>query len=109
MDDALGLDQRGIPTGTSQRAQRLNAVLERSSRCANSPVEDRAGCPHRVHRDRQLLGLGNGSALEANPLPEFEAPGAQAAVDRAAGQDDRCRLEQKPSHMAIAPREIWPS
>jgi hypothetical protein len=83
-----------VPAGTSQRAQRLNAILERSSRCPNSPVEDRAGCQHRVHRNRPLLDLGNGSALEADPLPELEAPGA--------GQDDRCRLEQKPAHMAIA-------
>jgi hypothetical protein len=45
-----------------------------------------------VHRERQLAAHRNGGALGTNPLPELEAPGPQAALDRAAGQDDRCGL-----------------
>jgi hypothetical protein len=92
-----------VPAGTSQCAQRLSAFLKRSSRCANTPVEDRAGLEHRMHRDRQLTCHCNRRTLEADPLPELETPGPQAALGRAAGQDDGCRLKQKPSHMAIAP------
>ena len=33
-----------------------------------------------MHRDRQLAGHGNGGAFEADPLPEHEAPSAQATV-----------------------------
>jgi hypothetical protein len=32
-----------VPAGTSQRAQRLNAILNRSSRGADAPVEEGAG------------------------------------------------------------------
>lgn len=92
-----------VPVGTSQRAQRLNAILNPSSRCANSPVEEGAGLEHRVHDDRQLSGDRNGGSLKADPLPELEAPGPQAALGRATGQDDSCRLKQKPPHLAIAP------
>ena len=81
-----------VPAGTSQRAQRLNATRKRSSCCAEGPVEERAGFQHRMHRDRQFACNRNCGALKADPLPEFEAPGPQAAVGRAAGQDDRCRF-----------------
>jgi hypothetical protein len=56
-----------------------------------------------VHDDGELPRHGNGRPLEADPLPELEAPGPQAAVGRAAGQDDRCRLKEQPPHLAIAP------
>ena len=92
-----------VPAETSQRAQRPNAILKRSSHCPNSPVEERAGFQHRVHRNRQLSGHGNGSALEADPLPKLEAPSPQAPLSRAAGQDDGCGLKEKPSHLAVAP------
>ena len=85
-----------VPAGTSQRAQRLNATRKRSSCCAEGPVEERAGFQHRMHRDRQFACNRNCGALEADPLPEFEAPGPQAAVGRAAGQDDRCRFIEEP-------------
>jgi hypothetical protein len=53
-----------VPAGTTQRAQRLTASLNRSSCCANAPVEEGAGLERRMHRDdvldnadrRQLLG-----------------------------------------------------
>src|SRR5215213_2224642 len=92
-----------VPAGTSQRAQSLNAILKRSSRGSNAPVEEGAGLEHRVHNDYQLMGNGNSRTLEADPLAELEAPGPQTAVGRAAGQDDRCRHKEKPEHMAIAP------
>jgi hypothetical protein len=92
-----------VPAGTSQRAQRLNAFLNRSGGCADAPVEEGAGLEHRGHDDGEFPRHRNGCPLEANPLPELKAPSAQAALGRAAGQDDGCRLKQKPSHMAIAP------
>jgi hypothetical protein len=62
-----------VPAGTSQRALSLNAILKRSSRCADAPVEEGAGLEHCVHDDRQFTCHRNGSALEANPLPQLEA------------------------------------
>ena len=56
-----------------------------------------------MYRDRQVACNRNGGALKADALPEFEAPAPQAAVGRAAGQDDRRRFVEKPSQMAIAP------
>jgi hypothetical protein len=73
-----------VPAGTSQRAQSLNAILNPSSDCANSPVEEGAGLEQRVHDDRQLSGDRNGGSLKADPLPEFEAPSPQATLGRAA-------------------------
>ena len=92
-----------VPAGTSQRAQSLNAILNRLGGCADAPVEDGAGLEHRVHENSEFPRHGNGRPLEANSLPELKAPSAQAALGRAVGQDDGCRLKQKPSHMAIAP------
>src|SRR5918994_720089 len=92
-----------VPAGTSRRAQRLNAMRNRSGPCAEGPVEERAGFEHCMHRDRQFACNRNGGALKADALPEFEAPAPQAVVGRAAGQDDRRRFVEKPSQMAIAP------
>jgi len=38
-----------VPTGTSQCAQRLNAILSPSSSCANSLVKEGAGLEHHIH------------------------------------------------------------
>src|SRR5215212_3942162 len=92
-----------VPAGTSQRAQSLNAILKRSSRGSNAPVEEGAGLEHCVHDHGEFPRHSNGGALEADPLPKLEAPSPQPTLGRAAGQDHRCRLKQKPSHLAIAP------
>ena len=55
-----------------------------------------------MHYHRQFARHSHGSSFEANPLPELEAPCAQAAVDRAACQDDRRGLVEKPPQMSIA-------
>jgi hypothetical protein len=55
-----------------------------------------------MHCHRQFSCYGNGGSFEAYPLPEFEAPCPQAAVGRAAGQDDCRRFVEKPSQMTIA-------
>jgi hypothetical protein len=62
-----------VPAGTSQRAQSLNAILNPSSGCANSPVEEGAGPEHRVHDHGEFPRHGNGCPLEADPLPQPEA------------------------------------
>lgn len=60
-----------------------------------------------MHDDRQFARHGHGSPFEANPLPELEAPRAQAAVGRAAREDDRRGLIEKPPQMPIAtPRDM---
>ena len=92
-----------VPAGTSQRAQRLNAILNRSSRGADAPVEEGAGLEHRMHENSEFPRHSNGRPLEADPLPELETPSPQATLGRAAGQDDGCRLKQKPPHLAVAP------
>lgn len=92
-----------VPAGTSQRAQSLNAILKRSSRRAGAPVEEGAGLEHRMHDNSEFPRHSNGCPLEADPLPELEAPSPQATLGRAAGQDDRCGLKQKPPHLAVAP------
>ena len=56
-----------------------------------------------MHRDRQFACNRNGGSLKADSLPEFETPAPQAAVGRAAGQDDRRRFVEEPPQMAIAP------
>lgn len=55
-----------------------------------------------MHYHRQLAGHGYGSPFEADPRPEFETPRAQAAVDRAACQDDHRGLIEKSTQMPIA-------
>jgi hypothetical protein len=83
-----------VPVGTSQRAQRLNASLKQSTRCANAPVEERAGLEHRKHNDRHLAGNGNSRTLEADPLLELEAPGPQTTTGQAARQDAAAASEE---------------
>jgi hypothetical protein len=63
-----------VPAGTSQHAQRLNAILNRSSRGSDAPVEEGAGLEHRMQDDRQFAGYRYGRALEADPPPQLEAP-----------------------------------
>ena len=63
-----------VPAETSQRAQRLNAILKRSSCCADTPVEEGAGFKHRMHNNGELPRHSNGGSLEADPLPKLEAP-----------------------------------
>ena len=70
---------------------------------AGGPIKELAASQHRVHDNGELARHGNGGALEADPLPELEAPSLQAALGRTAGQDDRCRLKEKPPQVAITP------
>ena len=86
-----------VPAGTSQRAQRLSAILNRSSGGSDASVEEGAGLEHRVHDNGELPRHSNGCPFEADPLSQFEAPSPQMAVGRAAGQDDGCRLKKEPS------------
>ncbi len=67
------------------------------------PIKELACFQHRVHDNSEFPRHSNGCPLEADPLPELEAPGPQTTVGRAAGQDDRCCLKEEPPHMAIAP------
>ena len=41
-----------VPAGTSQCVQSLNAILNRSSRGSDAPIEEGAGLEHRVHDHR---------------------------------------------------------
>jgi hypothetical protein len=66
---------------------------------AGGPIKELAGFQHRVHDNGELTRHGNGGSLEADPLPELEAPSPQAALGRAAGQDDGCRLKEQPLAM----------
>lgn len=61
-----------------------------------------------MHRDRQLPCQCDGCALEADALPEFQPPGPQVTISRAAGQNDRCCLIEQPAEVMIARREMWP-
>jgi hypothetical protein len=55
-----------------------------------------------MHHDCEFSGHRDGSALEADTLLEFQPPCPQVAAGKAAGQNDRCRLIEKASHMAVA-------
>lgn len=55
-----------------------------------------------MHYHRHFARHSHGSSFEANPLPELEAPRAQAAVDRTACQDDRRSFTEKSPQMSIA-------
>ncbi len=55
-----------------------------------------------MHRYGQFSGYGNGSSLEANPLPKLEAPCPQDTVGQTAGQDDRGGFVKKAAQMTIA-------
>ena len=70
---------------------------------AGGPIKELAASQHRVHDNGELARHGNGGAFEADPLPELAAPSLQAALGRTAGQDDRCRLKEKPPQVAITP------
>ena len=67
-----------VPAGTSQRAQRLNAIRNRSSRCADGPVEERAGLEHRVHDDGQFRATATAARLKPTRSlslrPQFRRP-----------------------------------
>ena len=41
---------------------------------AGGPIKELAGFQHRVHDSGELTRRGNGGSLEADPLPELEAP-----------------------------------
>ena len=69
---------------------------------AGGPVEQFAGFQHRVHDDGELARHGDGGALEADPLPQLQPPGAQVALGRAAGQDDRGRFVEQTSQLVVA-------
>jgi hypothetical protein len=51
-----------IPAETSQRAQRLNAILNKLSRGSDAPVEEGAGLEHRMHDNGEFPRDRNGSA-----------------------------------------------
>jgi hypothetical protein len=73
-----------VPAGTSQRAQNLNTILNPSSGCANSSVEEGAGLEHRVHDHGEFPRHSSGCPLEADQLPQPEAPSPQPTLGRAA-------------------------
>ena len=73
-----------VPAGTSRRAQRLNAMRNRSGRCAEGPVEERAGLEHRMHRDRQFACNRNGGApaTRSRDYPMWMAPALGVAAPK---------------------------
>ena len=93
-----------VPAGTSQCARRANAI-----RNSIKPLLRRSG--RRVRRifsiacmvTASLRATATAARLKPILLPEFEPPGPQTAVGRAAGQDDRRRFVEEPAQMAIAP------
>ncbi|ARE85473.1 hypothetical protein rosmuc_03943 [Roseovarius mucosus DSM 17069] len=55
-----------------------------------------------MHYDCEFSSHHDGSAFEADASLEFQPPCPQIAVGKTAGQNDRCRLIEKASHMAVA-------
>src|SRR4051812_39792626 len=78
-----------VPAGTSRRAQRLNAMRNRSGRCAEGPVEERAGLEHCMHRDRQFACNRNGGALKAVDKKTVDILLERAALARGNKQSER--------------------
>lgn len=62
-------------------AQILNAIRKISCCGACISIKELTGLEHRMHYHRQFARHSHGSSFEANPLPELDAPRAQAAVE----------------------------
>ena len=111
-----------FPAGViaSRRAQRLNAMRNRSGRCAEGPVEswglklrERVGFKRAAVAVARKLAVTMHAMLKTGtfcgrrtllsqlciPSSGMARPTPQAAVGRAAGQDDRRRFVEKPSQM----------
>lgn len=90
MDAALCCEQRCTPSGgmaqpTSRQGRASASVLR--TQAANQiipqlplPGRHLARPQHRMHRNSQSPGDGDGRAFKSNALPQFEPPWAQRAV-----------------------------
>src|SRR3954453_13156641 len=78
-----------------------------SGRRVRRRVEGRSRLQHRVHDHRQLARDRDRGALEADLLPQLEAPAPQGAVRAGAGQDRGRRLvDQRPEVPVAPPRDV---
>ena len=91
-----------VPAGTSLTAAGPADLWGlQSGHGGAAPVEDSLGFEHRVHDDRELSGDGDGGSLEADLLPQLQAPGAQAAVRLGARQDHGRGFVEQPPEMGV--------
>jgi hypothetical protein len=96
-----------VTAGTSQRVQRLNAS-RLSRRCADRPVEQRAGLEHRMYRDRQFAGQGHTRFVEPTPLRQPHCSGPERRSALHTGEQDTGRLKQVGSHSSPPHLEMRP-